>query len=254
MTSLRFEVRHRLEPAKPSLSAGRVYGTFGLEPEMGDRVYVEPFTLDVRLGQIVAFVGASGAGKSSCLQQFAAQMHAHDLASEPLDPSAAVIDELMSHEGARWEMHTTPQRAMEVAGACGMAEAQLLLRRCSELSDGQRYRFGLAKGILRSAPALICDEFLSNLDRTTAKTVAFNMRKMVTRGPLILGVATTHEDILEDLSPDHLVTFDGTTAKVVVGGPKARPSHSTGGLPLREALARTGRGSPSGTTGGTPSD
>ena len=70
--------------------------------------------------------------------------------------------------------------------ACGLSEARLLLRTPAELSDGQRYRFRLA---LRpgpeahgAAPRRSCsaDEFAAVLDRTLAKVVAFNVRKLVT--------------------------------------------------------------------------
>src|SRR5205807_3360781 len=81
--------------------------------------------------------------------------------------------------------------------ACGLSEARLLLRRPSELSDGQRYRFRLAyaagstqqaagsKKEVSSLPAAGCplpafvlaDEFCAVLDRTLAKVLAFNVRK-----------------------------------------------------------------------------
>lgn len=238
---LRFEVRHTLAPRRPSVNTGRVYGQFGLEPEQGERIYVEPFEVEAGPGQIVAFVGVSGAGKSGCLRQFAEQAGAAWLSHTPVDADRALIDQLGPFE-----------RAADLAGMCGLAEAQLLCRLPGELSDGQAYRFRLAAAIAAGHRALACDEFLATLDRTTAKVVAYNVRKVVTREQLLLGVATTHEDILEDLQPDVLVRFDGTAARVDRGEPRKKASASTPTWPLRPAAAATGQLSPAGTTGARP--
>jgi len=52
---------------------------------------------------------------------------------------------------------------------------------------------------------LVCDEFGTGLDRTTARAVSFNVRKLVTRRKLCLIVACHDDDILSDLQPDTLV-------------------------------------------------
>ncbi len=237
---LLLDVRHTLAPQRATVGTGRVYGQFGLTPEQGERVYVEPFAVDAEPGQIVAFVGARGAGKSSCLRQFVAHTGATNLTAVPVDDGAPLIDQL-----GPWE------RAIALAGRCGLAEAQLLCRRPGELSDGQAYRFRLARAVASGVRVLACDEFLAMLDRTTAKVVAYNLRRVVTEERLLVGVATTHEDILADLQPDVLVRFDGRTARVDRGEPRPKASVSMASWPLRLAPGRTGRGSPAGTTAAT---
>jgi hypothetical protein len=105
---------------------------------------------------------------------------------------------------------------LEKLAACGLAEARLLLRTPEELSDGQRYRFRLAYALDRVNPPspqggrgvggegafLLADEFAANLDRTLAKVLAFNVRKLCSRGGTGFLLATTHEDLLDDLNPD----------------------------------------------------
>src|SRR5206468_12943456 len=86
--------------------------------------------------------------------------------------------------------------------ACGLSEARLRLRTPGELSEGQRYRFRLAFALASGAPFIAADEFSATLDRTLAKVVAFNVRKLVTRTGVGLLAATTHDDILDDLDPD----------------------------------------------------
>ena len=55
----------------------------------------------------------------------------------------------------------------------------------------------------------MCDEFTATLDRTLARVVAFNVRKLVTRANVGLLAATTHEDIVADLQPDVWVRCHG---------------------------------------------
>jgi uncharacterized protein len=49
------------------------------------------------------------------------------------------------------------------------------------------------------------DEFAAILDRTLAKVLAFNVRKLATRSRTGFLLATTHDDLLDDLNPDVLV-------------------------------------------------
>ena len=108
------------------------------------------------------------------------------------------------------------EERLAALAACGLSEARLLLRTPSELSEGQRYRFRLAfaLGGAQGADAqrsgfVTADEFTATLDRTLAKVVAFNVRKLVTRGGVGLLAATTHDDVTDDLDPDVLVRCVG---------------------------------------------
>jgi hypothetical protein len=51
----------------------------------------------------------------------------------------------------------------------------------------------------------LADEFAANLDRTLARVLSFNLRRLVTRTGVGMLVATTHEDLIDDLRPDLLV-------------------------------------------------
>lgn len=245
---LNFSVQHSLAAKKPSIPAGKVMGAFGLGSEVleGVRTYVEPFTVDVAddAGQVLLFYGASGGGKTSCLRQYAQQTGAQWLHEVAYDPQKMVIEQL----GDDFDY------GVEIAGMVGLAEAFLLLRYPDELSDGQRYRFLMAKAIADGHKVLACDEFMATLDRVSAKVIAFNVRKIVSRFGMTFACATTHEDLLDDLQPDWLIYFDGHGAVVSHQTPQKKRSVSTGICSLREALARTGIGSSSGTIGATVAD
>ncbi|MDT4848075.1 hypothetical protein FQZ97_821570 [compost metagenome] len=73
------------------------------------------------------------------------------------------------------------------------------------MSDGQRYRFRLAKIIESGAQVWVADEFLAVLDRVTAKVIAFNLAKVARKVGATLIVATTHTDMVNDLAPNLFV-------------------------------------------------
>ncbi len=91
--------------------------------------------------------------------------------------------------------------ALELLSRVGLNDAYLFLRKYRELSDGQRYRYRIAKLIESGKQFWIMDEFCATLDRETAKIVAFNVQKQARRTGKAVIVATTHTDLLEDLAP-----------------------------------------------------
>jgi hypothetical protein len=139
---------------------------------------------------------------------------------------------------------------------CGLGEAHLMVRTPWELSDGQRYRFQLALGVSTGPPWLLADEFTATLDRTLAKLIAFNVRRIADRTGQGFLLATTHEDVIDDLSPDvHVRCRLGGEIDVVRNSKKNAPANCH--LPARSGSVRrpgpTGRTSLAGITGVTTS-
>jgi len=73
------------------------------------------------------------------------------------------------------------------------------------LSEGQKYRFRLAKALASGKQIIFADEFCSNLDRITATVIAYQIRKFATRHKVAFVLASGHEDILADLRPDVVI-------------------------------------------------
>jgi predicted GNAT family N-acyltransferase len=104
------------------------------------------------------------------------------------------------------------KEAIEILSLCGLNDAFLFLRRFKELSDGQKYRYKLAKLVdCKEKTVWLVDEFCASLDRVMARVVAFLFQKVARRLGKTVIVATTHDDLIGDFQPDIVVRkgFEG---------------------------------------------
>jgi len=192
--------------AQPSERVLEVASMFGLGVDESRVQTVVPRTdLLLRGGEVIFITGPSGSGKSTILRGIADQVRGC-LRFEDVLHSAddrPIIEQIGE----------TVQEAALILSLAGLADAFVMLRRPSELSDGQRYRLGLARLIERATHTdelaeivILADEFGATLDRLTASVVAHNVRRWVDRSPRVCFIAaTTHEDLIDALVPDVLI-------------------------------------------------
>lgn len=173
---------------------------FGLGLDNKEFVVFDNLDIEIRQGDVVYITGQSGSGKSTVLRELSAKMKSEGLTVADIDKVELKDVPLIDQIG------TTTKEALTFLSIAGLNDAYLFIRKPAELSDGQRYRFRLAKLIESGAQVWIADEFLAVLDRTTAKVIAFNLQKVARNVGATVLVATTHDDMVKDLAPT--VTID----------------------------------------------
>jgi ABC-type lipoprotein export system ATPase subunit/GNAT superfamily N-acetyltransferase len=143
---------------------------------------------------IVYITGDSGSGKSVLLKEIKKDLgdEAVDMADIHLDLNRPLIE----------TVGETVDEGLELLSRVGLNDAFLFLRKYSQLSDGQKYRYRLAKLLESGKQWWLMDEFCSTLDRDTAKIVAFNVQKLARKEGKAVIAATTHRDLADDLAPD----------------------------------------------------
>jgi len=186
----------------------RVAEAFGLGVDQYQKqVIYDNVELKIGPKDIVYLTGDSGSGKSVLLKAFKKDLGAEavDMADIQVEPDKPLID----------TVGKTLEEGLELLSRVGLNDAFLFVRRYDQLSDGQKYRYRLAKLIESGSQWWIMDEFCSTLDRDTAKIVAFNVQKLARQEGKAILAATTHTDLFEDLKPSvHIHKKFGKEIKV----------------------------------------
>jgi len=168
----------------------------GIDQEK-EHVLYRDFELRLAEGDVVYITGDSGSGKSVLLRALEEDLGEEAINIDDVDipTDLPIIDTV----GANFT------EALTLLSKVGLNDAFLFLRKYGQLSDGQRYRYKIARMIDAGKRYWLADEFCSTLDRATAKVVAYNIQKLARRALATLVVATTHTDLEEDLNPSILI-------------------------------------------------
>ena len=193
--------------ADASANVVAVANMFGLGAARDREVTVlDEVEVNIGPGQVVYITGGSGAGKSVMLRLLREKMpQAMELEEQPWPRGKPVVDCFGG----------TLDETLYWLTIAGLSDAFAILRRPEELSDGQRYRLRLALALAKKPKVICIDEFCNRLDRVTAAMVAHNVRKFADRFGTTFVVATSHDDLLEDLCPDVVaVKFHGGSCDI----------------------------------------
>lgn len=219
-----------------------------LSKSFGEVKAVDDLSFEVREGELFAFLGVNGAGKSTTINIICGQLEkdsgtvsvsGHDLDEESmsvkstigvvfqgshLDRALSVYDNLKSRAslygivGKAFE-----DRVTELAILLDFKD--LLKRNLGKLSGGQRRRIDIARALLHRPKILILDEPTTGLDPQTRRllwSVIEGLRK--SEGMTVL--LTTHY-MEEAAEADYVVIIDGGR-KVACGTPLALKNTYTG--------------------------
>lgn len=170
--------------------------SFGLGLKDQEFIIYDKMEVEVNQGDVVYITGQSGSGKSLLLRELAAQMEEEGLRVKNIDAITFEDVPLIDQVGK------DTNDAIRLLSLAGLNDAYLFVRKPSELSDGQKYRFRIAKMIEKNYQVWVADEFGAVLDRITAKAIAFNLQKYARKVGATLIVATTHLDLKDELGPN----------------------------------------------------
>jgi ABC-type lipoprotein export system ATPase subunit/GNAT superfamily N-acetyltransferase len=196
----KFIINISYETAAPE-STERVVGVaegFGLGLDQWQKfVIYDNAELKIGPSDIVYITGDSGSGKSVLLKALekdirqGMELSCINIAEIKPEPNKPLIE----------TVGKSLEEALELLSRVGLNDAFLFLRTYEQLSDGQKYRYKIAKMIESDAQFWIMDEFAATLDRDTAKIVAYNLQKLARQQGKAVLAATTHTDLFEDLAP-----------------------------------------------------
>ncbi len=201
-----------------------------LSKSFGDVMAVKDLSLVVKRGELFAFLGINGAGKSTTINIMCAQLSkdcgkifidGFDIDNDSdkikreigvvfqdsvLDSALNVYDNLQSR-AALYGIYgdEIEDRISSLAEILDFKD--LLKRRVGKLSGGQRRRIDIARALLHKPKILILDEPTTGLDPKTRRTlwsVISDLRK--TEGMTVF--LTTHY-MEEAADADHIVIIDG---------------------------------------------
>jgi len=196
----KFIINISYETAAPDPTE-RVVGVaegFGLGLDRWEKfVIYDNVELKIGPSDIVYITGDSGSGKSVLLKALEKDIR-QDMKLSCINIADIQPD---SNKPLIETVGKTLEEGLELLSKVGLNDAFLFLRSYEQLSDGQKYRYKIAKMIESKAQFWIMDEFAATLDRDTAKIVAYNLQKLARQQSKAVLAATTHTDLFEDLNP-----------------------------------------------------
>ena len=177
----------------------KVMRAFGLSVQrMKNNAVQHKCQIKLSPGDVCYLTGASGSGKSVLLRELYNAVEDDNkikLSDIDLPNEKTCID---SVDGRFLDV----LRALSKAG---LGDVFCVLNSPANLRDGQKYRFRLAKARVSGAKIIFADEFCSNLDRITAAVISHNVRAFAKRNGVTFVLASSHDDLLADLTPEVIV-------------------------------------------------
>ena len=205
-------------------------------------------------GEVTAFVGANGSGKTSCALELAGLL----CGATPAwgegrvgvafqDPDDQIVADIVRDDVAfgpenvgleRGRLREAVERALEEAGAVELAS-----READALSGGQKQRVAVA-GLLALAPGMmVFDEATAMLDPAARESFGSLVRSLADRGAAVVVITQLMDEAFEAdrivVFRDAAVAFVGTPAQLLERACGVRPRAAARRPPCQSA-ARVG--------------
>jgi ABC-type lipoprotein export system ATPase subunit len=180
-----------------------VFDAFGLNIDTHRHEVVKDIVLPAKW-DIIYITGISGSGKTTLLNELA---KLNDFDIKKHSHRKFHLINIKNDKPIIENIGKTFEEALMFLNSVGLSEAFVYIKRYRELSEGQKYRYYLAKLLELPDKIVYVDEFVSVLDRVTAKIVAYNYQRIIRKRKKRLIVATSHTDLLEELRPSTVIDF-----------------------------------------------
>lgn len=203
------EVKHRCSDFD-SYRAARVKSLFNAENGCNWE-HIADLPIEDNNWKIGLIVGASGSGKTSLGKEIF-KKPVHDLyegwaKDRPIVDCIAPDGDFNAVTGA--------------LASVGLGDVPAWLRPFHVLSNGEKFRAGLARLVCERPDQVVVDEFTSVIDRQIAKVGAAAFAKTWRRGAGQIVLLSCHYDIIEWLQPDWI--YDTNEARFIRGCLRQRP-------------------------------
>ena len=203
------------EHAAPALAA------HGAGRRFGDQTALQPTTLEVRLGEVVALLGPNGAGKSTLLALLAGGLRPSWGSIERGDGiRVGWTPQRPAHYGRlspreNLELFAELEHEPDPAGAATRLLREFELpdapRPSARLSVGNRQRLNLAVSLLGNPDVLLLDEPTASLDPPQRRKLWQSAVQHKQRGGAVVFATQNHEE-LEGHADRVLVLLEGVLA------------------------------------------
>ena len=194
--------------------AADVKNAFAVDSEQMYSPILTNFSLTIRPGDVVLFTGASGSGKSTIVKLLTESADEIDAIMEVSGTIEGIDPSQIAELNRSWDENLplieqvgqSTKEAIAILNGVGLTEAHLYVKRCSQISEGQKYRFAVAKLCNSKKPIWVADEFASTLDPQTAAIVAKGLRKLAFQHGATVILAAPHIGYFVDsLLPTKLI-------------------------------------------------
>ncbi len=175
--------------------------------DIGERAMSVPvfraLNLTVNPGDIVLVVGPSGAGKTTFINCLTGALKpSGGKVVVPSDARIGMLTQIRSGRPVIEVIGSSATDSVRALSSCGINDVHCYLGSFGQLSAGEKYRVMLARLLASKCNVWVADDFLCNLDSTTANAVAQGVGKVVKATGATLIASTSRYDITEALSAD----------------------------------------------------
>jgi ABC-type ATPase with predicted acetyltransferase domain len=170
--------------------------------------------IKISAGEICYITGPSGSGKSVLLREFFQNFNNEsktNIEDIPLPDDKTCVDCFDEHPTSNIERSTSNAECsnfletLRTLSNAGLTDVFCVLNSPATLSEGQKYRYRIAKALAGDKQFIFADEFCSQLDRVTAAVISHNLRKFASKSGKTFILASSHDDLLADLLPEVIV-------------------------------------------------